>query len=285
MDRLNLAAVCDINSDAASKYARAFGFKSIYTDYMEMIQKERPDAILAVTPESLTRKIVGEIMPCGIPILMEKPLGNNLSEAHDLVGLAEKHSSRIMLSFNRRFSPMIHPALEWLNEHAKDSPPQMLRASIFRHARHDANFLFATAIHPLDILVSLAGMPYETDIIKTSSRPTGEAVTQLDMRFSNGSLAELVIAPDCGLLSETYEVIGDKYCVRIEYFSSLEIWRNGNLEKQFRLDQTLPTEEKEGALAEMEYFIDCIENSKPFVPGIQDGLNMAILGEKIQKHK
>ncbi|OGV55280.1 MAG: hypothetical protein A2X45_15410 [Lentisphaerae bacterium GWF2_50_93] len=281
-ERMDLAAVCDRNIDAAKAFSMNFGFRSVYADYMEMIKKEKPDAVIAVTPEAVTRKIVGDIIPSGIPILMEKPIGNNLKEAEELCGIAEKSSSRIMVSFNRRFSPMIRPALEWLGKNTGNSAPQMFRASIQRHDRHDLNFLSATAIHPLDILVSVMGMPARTNIVQSSSKPGTEPVTKVDMQFANGSLAELMIAPDCGILSEAYEVIGGKYCARIDYFNSMEIWHDGKIVSQIRIDPLAPVEINEGAVAEMEYFLECVEGKAPFSPGVIDGLNMAILGEKIQ---
>jgi len=283
--RLKLAAVCDRNIAAAQKYAGAFGFKSVYTDYLEMIRKEKPDAVIAVTPEIATRKIIGDIIPFGIPILIEKPIGNNLKEASELCRLAAKHQSRVMVSFNRRFSPMIRPALEWLEGNTGKSAPQMFRASIQRHDRHDMNFLSATAIHPLDIIVSVMGMPSRTNILKSRSTSPGEPVTKVNMEFPDGSFAELMIAPDCGVVGENYEIIGDKYCVRVDYFNSLEIWRSGKLELQSKLNQSSPLELREGAIAEMEYFINCLQGKAPFSPRIQDGLNMAILGEKIQNAK
>ncbi len=284
-DRIDLAAVCDMNIGAARKFAEDFGFGASYSDYKEMISREKPDAVIAVTPEAATFKIVSDILPFKIPVLMEKPIGNSLFEAQELTALARINSSKIMVSFNRRFSPLISAATGWLRKDAKDSPPQIFRASILRHERHDANFLSATAIHPLDILVSVMGMPEKIDIIKSFSKAGGEPVTKVDMQFENGSLGELIIASDCGTLRENYEIIGNKYCISLEYFSGLKIMREGKLELEVNLDQSSPTEEKEGAIAEMGHFLDCIEGKAPFSPGIQDGLNMAILGEKIQNAK
>lgn len=282
-DRIELAAVCDVNIDAARKYARNFKFKSTFTSYSEMIREVKPDAIIAVTPEKMTRKIVGDLIPYGIPVLMEKPIGNNLKDATELCDLATRSSAQIMVSFNRRFAPMISPALKWLEENTEKAAPQMFMASILRHDRHEANFLSATAIHPLDVMISVMGMPSQINIKKSAGEIGREPVTMVNMAFPGGAIAGLMVAPDCGRVEEKYEIIGEGYCLKIDYFKSLEIWRSGKQELELKLDLSSPLEEREGAIAEMAYFLDCVAGKNPFSPGIHDGLNMAILGDKILK--
>ncbi len=284
-DRLELAAVCDVNKDAAEAYRERFSFKRSYTDYKEMVAKERPDAIVAVTPVSKTKEMVIELLKAGVPILMEKPVGANAQEAKDILEAARKASGKVMVSLNRRFAPMVAGAVGWLKANAGGRPPKLFRAAILRHDRHDPDFITATAVHPLDIMLSVMGMPEEIEVSSSPKSLPGEDATLAKMKFPDGSLGELLIATDCGILSETYEIIGSRYCVRADLFGGLEIHDGGKLALRQSVGKDVPLEESEGALAEMAHFVDAVEGKAQFQPAIQDGLNFAIVAGKIAELK
>jgi predicted dehydrogenase len=46
---VELLAVCDVNGDRASAYARQFGAERSYTDHMDMLRTEKPDIVFIVT--------------------------------------------------------------------------------------------------------------------------------------------------------------------------------------------------------------------------------------------
>ena len=46
---VDLVATCDLDADKARAFARAFGAKSSYTDYREMLAREELDAVFIVT--------------------------------------------------------------------------------------------------------------------------------------------------------------------------------------------------------------------------------------------
>jgi len=283
--RLELAAVCDKNEEAAKSYCAQFGFKRSYSNYLEMIEKEKPDAIFAVTPVSITRDVVLEIIGLGVPLLMEKPVGANEKEAAEILAAAKKASAKVMVSLNRRFAPAVKGALDWLKENVPGKPPKLFRASILRHDRHDFDFITATAIHPLDIMLSAMGMPEKVSVSSSSKGLAGEDATLATLEFPNGSLGELAIYTDCGILSESYEILGDRYCVRAELFKGMEAHLEGKLAFSESLDPNAPLEVQEGAVSEMEAFIDAVEGKREFSPSIQDGLNFAKAAAKIEQLK
>src|SRR5512135_2423081 len=45
---VDLAAVCDLDRSRAEAAARLFGARAVYTDYREMLDRERPEAVFAV---------------------------------------------------------------------------------------------------------------------------------------------------------------------------------------------------------------------------------------------
>jgi len=154
---IELAAVCDLDSAKAQKYADAFGFARTYTDIEAMLAEQQPDGLIAVTPIALTEEIVSGLLPHRIPMVIEKPPGEDSAATRRLLAAAEASGTPHMISFNRRFSPAIMRAREWLAQTAQERPPQVVLCRMLRHNRREDNFVIGTAIHLLDAAISILG--------------------------------------------------------------------------------------------------------------------------------
>ena len=56
MDEVNLVAVADVDETSANQIAKRHRCKA-YTDYNEMLLKEKPDFVSVVVPTSLHKKV------------------------------------------------------------------------------------------------------------------------------------------------------------------------------------------------------------------------------------
>ena len=92
-DELELAAVCDLDLEKAKTYGEQFGFARAYSDLEEMVAREKPDGIVAVTPIEYTEEVAGRIMRLGLPLVIEKPPGGNRVQARRLAALAALRAS------------------------------------------------------------------------------------------------------------------------------------------------------------------------------------------------
>ncbi|MGB2821842.1 MAG: Gfo/Idh/MocA family oxidoreductase, partial [Phycisphaerae bacterium] len=156
---VELAAVCDLDVAKADHYAREFGFGAVYDEYDAMLEGESPDGLVVITPVAMTREVVADLLPRGIPLLFEKPPGVNSEEARELLAAAEGHDAPHMISFNRRFSPAVMKARQWLAANAADRPPELAIARMFRVDRRDEDFVTSTAIHAADTILAFMGRP------------------------------------------------------------------------------------------------------------------------------
>ena len=102
-----LSACCDIRPDKAEIYREKFGFKRIYTDYMEMIEKERPDVVMAITPVALTAQISIDVIRTGTNIFLEKPPGIHSYDTIAIHEAAVSNKVNARVSFNRRYMPLV----------------------------------------------------------------------------------------------------------------------------------------------------------------------------------
>ena len=98
-----IAAVCDINPKTAEDSANKWGAKSWYTDYRDMFEKTKIDAVIIATPNNYHRNQVIAAAQCGINILVEKPIAVTNKEAWDMVEACREHGVKLMVGCDRRY--------------------------------------------------------------------------------------------------------------------------------------------------------------------------------------
>lgn len=78
-----------------------------YSDYREMIDREKPDVVHICTPNASHYEIAMYAMERGISIVCEKPLTRTLDEADQLADCARRHSIVTGVNFNCRWYPQL----------------------------------------------------------------------------------------------------------------------------------------------------------------------------------
>lgn len=103
MKELSLVGVCDIKRERAERAAEKFG-SAAFTDYREMIEKVRPDAVHVCTPHNLHPVITEYALNHGVHVLSEKPMSINLEDAIANVKLAENKKLKYGVIFQCRYN-------------------------------------------------------------------------------------------------------------------------------------------------------------------------------------
>lgn len=75
-----LAASCDMDGSKAAEYSRKFGFMKYYSDFVKMLDYEKPDAVFIVTPIEATFGVVSKVMKKGYLVIFKKPPGKYSEE-------------------------------------------------------------------------------------------------------------------------------------------------------------------------------------------------------------
>lgn len=99
-----VTAVCDINPDKFTKAFSLIGYEApTYTDYKEMIDKEKPDAVDICTPNYLHSEIAVYALDAGCHVFCEKPDAITV-QAVTAMAEAEKRSGKhLMVMRNNRW--------------------------------------------------------------------------------------------------------------------------------------------------------------------------------------
>ncbi len=197
-----LAACADTRPEAADACAEAFGFEKTYTDYREMLAAEKPDAVFLAVPVRLTCAVAIDLLEAGIPVLLEKPPGIDLSETNRMIEAASSSGTPHQVAFNRRHMPVIRRFRELAAGGSSDAPRfQTWEYEFYRVGCIDSHYE-TTAIHAIDTLRFLAGSDYvSVEFSYTPARAEKDYVPAIwmDCVFENGARGRITVQPATGL--------------------------------------------------------------------------------------
>jgi len=102
-DQAEVAAVCDIDGPKVKAFAEKYGVANYYTDFNEMLAKEKLDAVSVTTWNSAHKSATVASLNAGLDVLCEKPMAMNAAEAEEMEAAAEKNGKILMIGFVRRY--------------------------------------------------------------------------------------------------------------------------------------------------------------------------------------
>lgn len=106
-DDVEIAAICDIDTERLDATADKYGVGKRYADYQEMVEEVAPDAVYAIGQPHLMYDIWVWCLQQGQNLYIEKPMGLTLHQARALAHLAEENGCITQVSFQRRTCPMV----------------------------------------------------------------------------------------------------------------------------------------------------------------------------------
>jgi len=110
---VTLAACCDVQKEAARRFAEEFQIPQYFTKLTDMLEAVQIDAISNVTTDNAHYSTTMEILKHGrIHIFCEKPLATSARDATEMARAAKKTGAIHMVNFTYRNAPAIHLAHE-----------------------------------------------------------------------------------------------------------------------------------------------------------------------------
>lgn len=102
---VEITALCNSNKERATGIMTEYGVKNHYTDYKEMILKEKPDFVDIITPPETHLEMCKFAADHGVHIICQKPLAPSLEESKEIVDYVSKKNIRFVVHENFRFQP------------------------------------------------------------------------------------------------------------------------------------------------------------------------------------
>ena len=183
---------------SAVHVAKKFGFGQASTDSDALLGHPEVDTLVIATRHGSHARLVLAALRAGKHVFVEKPLCLGLDELAAIEAeLATRPSQRLMVGFNRRFSPHVQVVAGALNGWRE---PRVMLATINAGRLPRGHWaidpiegggrIVGEACHHIDLLRHLAG----AEIVEHSLRPLGVAGADgalISLRFSDGSVGTI----------------------------------------------------------------------------------------------
>ena len=114
---VEITAMCNSNQERAEYVMKTYNVKKHYTDYLEMLDQEKPDFVDIITPTATHYEMTRESLKRGIHVICQKPLARSLHESLEIKELVDSHDARFMVHENWRFQPWYREIKQLLNAH------------------------------------------------------------------------------------------------------------------------------------------------------------------------
>ncbi len=111
-----LVAIAEIDEQKLEEAGQANGVDRLYTDYRELLERERPDFVSVCTTAPPHRDITVGCAEAGVHVLCEKPMATNLAEADDMIESCDRAGVRLAINHQQRCSPQLKKVKELIEQ-------------------------------------------------------------------------------------------------------------------------------------------------------------------------
>ena len=150
----DLIAVTDVDQKLVTATAEKHGARA-YTDYREMLEKEKLDSVSVVVPTAMHEEVGMAALNAGVHVLMEKPIAATVEGGQRLIEKARAVKKQLMVGHIVRFNP----AMQALKQKLADGQLGRIFQVFCRRAGP-----FPARIRDVGVVVDLA--PHDVDVMR-----------------------------------------------------------------------------------------------------------------------
>ena len=192
LDSCDLVYVCEKNASLAEKCAKLYPSIKVVSDYAILLNDNSLDAIVVATPVDTHYPLSKAALLAGKHVLVEKPLTSSLSEAEELVQLAESKKLLLMVDHTFLYTGAVQYMKKMVDNNAigrlQYIDSTRINLGLFQH---DVNVLWDLAAHDISICLHLMGKdPLSVDAIGVSHTANNiENIAYLTLKFEDDLIA------------------------------------------------------------------------------------------------
>jgi virulence factor len=289
----DLVAVAELDDNRLHAAANQFGIKGRYTNYVEMIEREKPDAVYAIMSPHQLYDVAATIIDMGCHLFIEKPPAVNAEQVRQLELLARRKKVLTGVTFQRRFSPLIRQGRERC---AQRGPIHTAHASFYKnwvgaspYYRGAMDMLTCDGIHAVDTLRFLCGGEVESVASDNRRLDAGHWNIHLAVvRFSSGATGVLLVNFMSGRRQFTVEVHGPGICFFGDPEVGGQVYADNKPEPVAVLDPFELSDSREpyrafGGYDVNRHFIECVQQNRQPETHFADALKTMELVEAVYR--
>jgi myo-inositol 2-dehydrogenase / D-chiro-inositol 1-dehydrogenase len=293
-----LSAVADIYRPSADSLAEKWHIPKVFHDYHAILEDPEITAIVICSATDTHALIIQEAATAGKHIFCEKPIDHDLKKIDAALAAVDKAGVKFQVGFNRRFDPNFRKIRQMVHE-GKIGEPHLLRITSRDPAPPPLNYIRVSGgifldmtIHDFDMARFLMGSNV-TQIFAAGGVLVDEAIgkagdidtTVITLWFENGAIGTIDNSRQAVYgYDQRVEVFGSKGMVAAgnNYPDSHVYSHAGGIESAkphyFFLERYM-----DSYIAEMESFVECIQQDTPPPVGGLDGRIPVVMGLAAQR--
>ena len=98
-------SIVEIN-DSAKNLSKLFKVP-LYKSIKELLSNDKPDAVIIATPNQLHEIHTISFLKLRIPVLLEKPISDNIKSAKKIVSISKKNKTPLLIGYHRRYNSIV----------------------------------------------------------------------------------------------------------------------------------------------------------------------------------
>jgi len=281
-----LHTVCDADKERLKSFKEKYQDIKVTSDYLEILKSEEIQGVVIATPAETHYQLAKEAILYKKDVLVEKPLSLRINEARELIKLAEKQGTILMVGHLLQY----HPAVIRLKELIKSGKLGKIeyiysnRLNLGKFRREE-NILWSFAPHDISIILYfLEETPSEVSASGGNYlHPHIADVTVSTLNFPSGVKSHIFVSWLHPYKEQKLIVIGDKQMAQFDdvskdrkllLFPHKINWVNRMPVPEMAEAVKIEFEMKEPLREECLHFLHCIKTrNRPKTDG-QEGLKV-----------
>lgn len=247
-NKLEFTGICDIDTEMLQDKVSKFDLKGVrqYTDYHEMLKKEKPELVAIATESGKHAAIALDCIEAGCNVIIEKPIALSLEDADAIIRAAKEKKVKVCASHQNRFNKSVQKIREAMENgrfgrmfYGTAHIRWCRNENYYTQAKwrgtweQDGGALMNQCIHNIDLLRWMMGDEVEevTGITDQLNHPyiQAEDLGIALIKFKNGSYGIVEGTTDIypKNLEETLYLFGEKGTVKAggQSVNRIEEWR------------------------------------------------------------
>ena len=259
---VRLHSLATATAASAAHLQRKFGFAEAACDADAVAADPRTNCLVIATRHDLHARLAAAALDAGKWVFVEKPLALNEEELGAVMAAARNHPGRLLVGFNRRFSPLARRVQEFF---AGRQGPLVMTYRVNAAALPADHWVYdpiegggrirSEMCHFIDLLQYFAGAPpvrlYAESVRPATDPARAEENVQVTLHFADGSSGTVTYttAGDPRVARERVEVFGEGAAAEIANF------RTGHLHRRHRTRRLWLLQQDMGYRDEMNAFL------------------------------
>lgn len=294
---VDLVGVADVKPQTAEAVAKRYG-TCPYTDWVEMLERERPEAVTVAVPTCEHLKVALDVIAHGIHLLIEKPIAFAVDEGLEIISSARRAGVTLMIGHIERFNPAVIALKQHLavGELGRVYSLEANREGPFPSRVFDVGVVIDLAVHDLDIMRYVTNAEIVRVYAETERRIHSSREDLLSglVRLSDGTVGTLSVNWLTPTKIRELHVLGEGGMFKVDYLTQdLCFYENSQAANgewdalrvlrgvaEGRMIRYVVTK-KEPLLAEQEHFLAAVRGEASIAVSGLDGLKALELAQAV----